>query len=130
MYYRSGERARITMRPQTKYARSQGTPSPQISVTFCHFNYKPIIWRRGPRLRADWYMRTDIANPRILTPSQCHTTQIPALYLHFNLHPIIWCRDPLPKAHWYMHTDANNLQECHNLTQRSSPKGSWYMHQM
>ena len=34
MYYRSGERARITMRPPYKYARSQGTPSPQISVTF------------------------------------------------------------------------------------------------
>ena len=34
MDYRSGERARITMRPPSKYARSQGTPSPQISVTF------------------------------------------------------------------------------------------------
>ena len=34
MDYRSGERARITMRPPYKYARSQGTPSPQISVTF------------------------------------------------------------------------------------------------
>ena len=34
MYYRSGERASITMRLPFKYARSQGTPSPQISVTF------------------------------------------------------------------------------------------------
>ena len=34
MYYRSGERARITMRLPFKYARSQGTHSPQISVTF------------------------------------------------------------------------------------------------
>ena len=67
MYYRSGERARITMRPQTKYARSQGTPSPQISVTFRHFSYEPIIWRRGPRPKAHWYMRTYVANPRILT---------------------------------------------------------------
>ena len=47
--YRSGERARITMRPQTKCARSQGTTSPQISVTFRRFIYQPIIWHRGPR---------------------------------------------------------------------------------
>ena len=60
--YRSGERARITMKPQTKYARSQGTPSPQISVTFGHFNYQPIIWHRGPRLKAHWYMCTNVAN--------------------------------------------------------------------
>ena len=67
MYYRSGERARITMRPQTKYARSQGTPSPQISVTFGHFNYQQIIWHGSPRPRAHWYMYTDVANPRIVT---------------------------------------------------------------
>ena len=67
MYYRSGERARITMRPQTKYARPQGTPSPQISITFGHFNYQPIIWHRGPRPRAHWYMCTDVDNPRIVT---------------------------------------------------------------
>ena len=60
--YRSGERARITMRPQTKCARSQGTTSPQISVTFRHFSYQPIIWHRGPRPRAHWYMCTDVAN--------------------------------------------------------------------
>ena len=60
--YRSGERARITMRPQTKYARSQGTPSPQISVTFGHFNYQSLIWHRGPRPKAHWYMCTDVAN--------------------------------------------------------------------
>ena len=69
-YYRSGERARITMRPQTKYARSQGTTSPQISVTLGHFSYQPIIWHRGPRPRAHWYMCTDVANPRIVTLSQ------------------------------------------------------------
>ena len=62
MYYRSGERARITMRPQTKYARPQGTPSPQISITFGHFNYQPIILHRGPRPKARWYMCTDVAN--------------------------------------------------------------------
>ena len=61
-YYRSGERARITMRPQTKCARSQGTTSPQISVTFRHFSYQPIIWHRGPRPRAHWYMCADVAN--------------------------------------------------------------------
>ena len=60
--YRSGERARITMRPQTKYARSQGTPSPQISVTFGHFNCQPIICHRGPRPKAHWYMCADVAN--------------------------------------------------------------------
>ena len=60
--YRSGERARITMRPQTKCARSQGTTSPQICVTFRHFNYQPIIWHRGPRPRAHWYMCADAAN--------------------------------------------------------------------
>ena len=65
--YRSGERARIIMRPQIKYARSQGTPSSQISVTFGHFNYQPIIWHRGPRPRAHWYMCTDVANPKIVT---------------------------------------------------------------
>ena len=32
--YRFGERARITARPQIKYARSQSTASPQICVTF------------------------------------------------------------------------------------------------
>ena len=32
--YRFGKRARITMRPQTKCARSQSTTSPQICVTF------------------------------------------------------------------------------------------------
>ena len=62
MYYRSGERARITMRPQTKYAGPQGTPSPQISITFGHFNYQPIIWHRGPRPKAHWYMCIDVAN--------------------------------------------------------------------
>ena len=46
--YRFGERARITMRPQIKCARSQGTTSPQICVTFRHFNHQPIIWHRGP----------------------------------------------------------------------------------
>ena len=65
--YRSGERARITMRPQTKYARSQGTPSPQISITLGHFNCQPIIWHRGPRPRAHWYMCADVTNPRIVT---------------------------------------------------------------
>ena len=34
MYYRFGERARITTRPQIKYARFQSTTSPQICVTF------------------------------------------------------------------------------------------------
>ena len=62
MYYRSGERVRITMRPPTKCARSQGTTSPQISVTFRHFSYQPIIWHRGPRPRAHWYMCADAAN--------------------------------------------------------------------
>ena len=60
--YRSGERARITMRPQIKCARSQGTTSPQICVTFRQFNSQPIIWHRGPRPRAHWYMCTDVAN--------------------------------------------------------------------
>ena len=60
--YRFGERARITMRPQTKCARSQGTTSPQICVTFRHFNSQPIIWHRGPRPRAHWYMCADAAN--------------------------------------------------------------------
>ena len=60
--YRSGERARITMKPQTKCARSQGTTSPQISVTFRHFSYQPIIWHRGPRPRAHWYMCADATN--------------------------------------------------------------------
>ena len=72
MDYRSGERARITMRPQTKYARSQGTPSPQISVTLGHFNYQPIIRHRGPRPRAHWYMCADVANPRIVTRKSPH----------------------------------------------------------
>ena len=62
MYCRSDERARITMRPQTKYAHFQGTPSSQISVTFGHFNYQPIIWHRGPRLKAHWYMCANVAN--------------------------------------------------------------------
>ena len=70
--YRSGERARITMRPQTKYARSQGTPSPQISVTFGHFNYQPIICHRGPRPKAHWYMCADVAN------SQNHHSHVEA----------------------------------------------------
>ena len=65
--YRSGERARITMRSQTKYARSQGTPSPQISAILGHFSYQPIIWHSGPRPRAHWYMCPDVANPRIVT---------------------------------------------------------------
>ena len=60
--YRSGERARITTRSQTKYACSQGTPSPQISVTFGHFKFQPIIWHRGPRPKAHWYMCADVAN--------------------------------------------------------------------
>ena len=60
--YRSGERARITMRPQAKCARSQGTTSPQISVTFRRFSYQPIIWHRGPRPKAHWYMCADAAN--------------------------------------------------------------------
>ena len=60
--YRSGERARITTISQTKYARSQGTSSPQISVTFGHFNYQPIIWHRGPHPKAHWYMCADVAN--------------------------------------------------------------------
>ena len=67
MNYRFGERARITMRSQNKYARSQGTPSPQISVTLGNFNYQPIIRHRGPRPRAHWYMCADVANPRIVT---------------------------------------------------------------
>ena len=61
MYYRFGERARITTRPQIKYARSQSTTSPQICVAFRHFNHQPIIWHRGPRPRAHWYMCTDVA---------------------------------------------------------------------
>ena len=75
--YRSGERARITTRPQTKYARSQGTPSPQISVTFGHFNYQPIIWHRGPRPKAHWYLCADVANsqnhhsPMTSAPTDC-----------------------------------------------------------
>ena len=60
--YRSGERARITMRPQIKCARSQGTTSPQIYVTFRHFNSQPIIWHRDPRPRVHWYMCADAAN--------------------------------------------------------------------
>ena len=60
--YRSGERARITMKPQTKCARSKGTTSPQISVTFRRFSYQPIIWNRGPRTRAHWYMCANAAN--------------------------------------------------------------------
>ena len=60
--YRSGERGKITMKPQTKCARSQGTTSPQISVTFRRFSYQPIIWHRGPRPRAHWYMCADAAN--------------------------------------------------------------------
>ena len=75
--YRSGERARITMRSQNKYARSQGTPSPQISVTLRHFNYQPIIWHRGPRPRAHWYMCTDVANPRIVTVLSVHRSRLP-----------------------------------------------------
>ena len=47
--YRSGERARITMRPQ-------------ISITFRRFSYQPIIWHKGPRPRTHWYMCADAAN--------------------------------------------------------------------
>ena len=60
--HRSGERERITMRPQIKCARSQGTTSPQISTTLGHCSYQPIIWYRGPRPRAHWYMCADAAN--------------------------------------------------------------------
>ena len=50
--------------PHRIHARHQGTQSPQISVTFLHFNSNPFIWCRGPRPRAHWYMHTDGTNYR------------------------------------------------------------------
>ena len=60
--------------PQRIHARHQGTQSPQISVTLGHFNYQPIIWHRGPRPRAHWYMYADVANP-----SNCHNYSPPSM---------------------------------------------------
>ena len=50
--------------PHRIHARHQGTQSPQISVTFQNFNPHPIIWCRGPRPKAHWYMHTDGTNYR------------------------------------------------------------------
>ena len=53
--------------PHRIHARHQGTQSPQISVTFQNFNPWPLIWCRGPRPKAHWYMHTDGTNYRIVT---------------------------------------------------------------
>ena len=53
--------------PHRIHARHQGTQSPQISVTFQHFNSVSFIWCRGPRPKAHWYMHTDGTNYRIVT---------------------------------------------------------------
>ena len=50
--------------PHRIHARHQGTQSPQISVTFHHFNSVPFIWCRGPRPKAHWYMHADGTNYR------------------------------------------------------------------
>ena len=42
---------------------TQSALSPShILVLFCHFNYPPFIWYRGPRPKAHWYMYTDVSN--------------------------------------------------------------------
>ena len=52
----------------TEYMFVTRVPSqPQISVTFQNFTPKPIIWCRGPRPKAHWYMHTNGTNYRNVT---------------------------------------------------------------
>ena len=96
--YRFGERARITARPQTKCARSQSTTSPQICVTFWHFDHQPIIWHRDPRPRAHWYMCADVANYqnchkrfhcRTISLAQCRRCLVQVQRAHIGLSLVV-----------------------------------------
>ena len=68
--------------PQRIHVRHQDNQSPQISVTFLHFNSLPFIWCRGPRPKAHWHMHADGTNYR-----KCHMekTKMSSRYTETNV---------------------------------------------
>ena len=59
----SGERARTI----TNTENTCSSPRYPVTTDLSHFNSVPLIWCRGPRPKAHWYMHTDGTNYR-----KCH----------------------------------------------------------